>query len=112
MNFLEGIAANWHVIASIAALVAAVALLFLATKFVRHEKCEEHRKEMEKDQADSIAALPNKEALHSLQLQMVALQGSIEALNKEIQGHEKALENIEKLSRSMNNYLLTHGVKR
>ena len=135
MSFFETISAHWHVIVSLAGLIGAVVFLYLAAKFVRQERCKEHREAMGKAQAESIATLPSKETLSAikgkiaalennqkdmptkvamteLKVQMATLEGSINTLEAKLGGYTRALEIIEKSARSMDNYLREHGVKR
>ncbi len=112
MGIFETLSTHWHVIASLAVLIAGGVALYLATKFVRHERCREHREAMEKAQAEALANLPNIKAMHKMELQMSTLEGSIKTFEAKLDGYNRALSSMERMAHTMDNFLREHGVKK
>lgn len=106
---------DWLVILqTIATGMVLVAVLWLRARFVPRSEFEEHAKQVaeqfksKRDRLDrgemrfqelslQLAALPNREQIHGLQLQMTGLSGDLRVLGERLDGQRTVVERMDKV---------------
>ena len=89
-------------------IIGALLVLLLSTKFVRHNKCDEHRKKIEAVQAElekKLAGLPSAANLSTMQETVAELKDTAAELKREVAVLGEALKGQNELHKRLEDWV-------
>lgn len=105
----------WPLFTLLSALILGGGLLFLATKFVTHSRCQQHREgiaacqnaeEQRLRTAESrMEALPTAQNISALELTIERLTSRVRGLEATVDGQRQLMERVERQLDRMDTYL-------
>jgi hypothetical protein len=129
VEFIQAIAANWHIIANVGSGLVALGVLWLSANYVSNKIFAHYKREVatvndKQDQrlavveaayaalGQQLANLPTAEDIHELKLTLTRMGGHFEAMQAQINGQQEILKIVKAQGDRTQAFLLEHGAKK
>jgi hypothetical protein len=129
MEFIQGVLANWHMVANVLSAAVALGVMWLSANYVSNKIFAHYKREtaMLNDKQDQrlaaveaaykalgqqLANLPTVEDIHELKLTLTRMGGHFEVMQAQINGQQEILKIVKSQGERVNAFLIEQGAKK